>query len=44
MCAIESSQTFLAKNFLSAEKASAEFRTPLWEILATPLNPVVHDM
>ena len=25
------------KEFLSAEKASAEFRTPLWEILATPL-------
>ena len=25
------------KEFLSAEKASTEFRTPLWEILATPL-------
>ena len=26
---------------MSAEKASAEFRTPLWEILATPLVYVI---
>ena len=37
MCTIESSQRF-GKEFSSAEKASAEFRTPLWEILATPLG------
>ena len=27
----------LGNEFLSAEKASAEFRTSLWKILATPL-------
>ena len=28
----------MRNEFLSVEKACAEFRTPLWEILATPLN------
>ena len=38
MCTIESYLNIVVGNeFLHAEKASAEFRTPLWEILAMPL-------